>query len=99
MQSIGILFSRIFLFEHGGNPNKTNGKKETALHCVCMEKHHQYFPVQRRRLECLSMILQWKGAELKDGVVEKVDLSALDEVTSWYCVYRIQDKYLSHLLA
>ncbi|XP_052236052.1 ankyrin repeat and IBR domain-containing protein 1-like [Dreissena polymorpha] len=70
---------RIFLFEHGGNPNKTNGKKETALHCVCMEKHHQYFPVQRRRLECLSMILQWKGAELKDGVVEKVDLSALDE--------------------
>ncbi|XP_060599500.1 ankyrin repeat and IBR domain-containing protein 1-like [Ruditapes philippinarum] len=70
---------RIFLFEHGGNPNKTNGKKETALHCVCMEKNPQFYPVQRRRLECLNMMLQWRGAELKDGEIEKVDLAAVDE--------------------
>ncbi|XP_045177754.2 ankyrin repeat and IBR domain-containing protein 1-like [Mercenaria mercenaria] len=70
---------RIFLFEHCGNPNKTNGKKETALHCVCMEKNPQYYPVQRRRLECLNMMLQWRGAELKDGEIEKVDLAAVDE--------------------
>ncbi|WAR10894.1 AKIB1-like protein [Mya arenaria] len=81
---------RIFLYEHGGNPNKTNGRKETALHCVCMEKHPQYYPVQRRRLECLTMILQWKGAELKDGEIEKVDLAALDEENNTALHYAAQ---------
>ena len=71
---------RIFLNEHAGNPNKTNGRKETALHCVCMEKSPQYYPVQRRRVECLSLMLQWRGAELKDGEIEHVDLAAKDEV-------------------
>lgn len=75
-----LYIARIFLFEHCGNPNKTNGKKETALHCVCMEKNPQYYPVQRRRLECLNMMLQWRGAELKDGEIERVDLAAVDEV-------------------
>ncbi|KAL4216921.1 Ankyrin repeat and IBR domain-containing protein 1 [Mactra antiquata] len=70
---------RIFLFEHRGNPNKTNGKKETALHCACMEKNPQFYSVQRRRLECLNMMLQWRGAELKDGEIERVDLAAVDE--------------------
>lgn len=70
---------RIFLNEHGGNPNKTNGRKETALHCVCMEKSPQFYPVQRRRMECLSMMLQWRGAELKDGEIERVDLASVDE--------------------
>lgn len=70
---------RIFLFERGGNPNKTNGHKETALHCVCVEKNPQYFPVQRRRLECLLMLIQWRGPQLKDGEVEKADLAAVDE--------------------
>ena len=71
------------MFEHSGNPNKTNGRKETVLHCVCMEKNPQYYPVQKRRMDCLHMILQWRGAELKDGEVEKMDLGALDEVYSW----------------
>jgi hypothetical protein len=26
------------------------------------------------------MMLQWRGAELKDGEIEKVDLAAVDEV-------------------
>jgi len=26
------------------------------------------------------MILRWKGAELKDGEIEKADMAALDEV-------------------
>jgi ankyrin repeat/IBR domain-containing protein 1 len=45
-----------------------------------MEKNPQFYPVQRRRLECLNMMLQWRGAELKDGEIEKVDLAAVDEV-------------------
>ena len=93
-------FYRIFLNERGGNPNKTNGRKETALHCVCMEKNPQYYPVQRRRMECLSMILQWRGAELKDGEIERADLAAVDEV----CLSSVkfingpaQFKFLTHI--
>ncbi len=36
--------------------------------------------LQQRRLECLTLILQWRGAKLRDGEVEKVDLAAQDEV-------------------
>ncbi|KAL3854879.1 hypothetical protein ACJMK2_014115 [Sinanodonta woodiana] len=70
---------RIFLHEHGGNPNKTNAHKETSVHCVCMEKNYQYYPVQRRRYECLSLFLHWRGTILKDGDEEKVDIAAADE--------------------
>ncbi|XP_060081495.1 ankyrin repeat and IBR domain-containing protein 1-like [Ylistrum balloti] len=72
---------RIFLRELGGNPNKTNGHKETCLHCVSMEKpcHAQCYPVLRKRAECLQMLLNWRGATLKDGEVEKIDLAAQDE--------------------
>ncbi|XP_033731278.1 ankyrin repeat and IBR domain-containing protein 1-like, partial [Pecten maximus] len=72
---------RIFLRELGGNPNKTNGRKETCLHCVSMEKpcHAQCYPVLRKRAECLQMLLNWRGATLKDGEVEKIDLAAQDE--------------------
>ncbi|OWF51295.1 ankyrin repeat and IBR domain-containing protein 1-like [Mizuhopecten yessoensis] len=72
---------RIFLRELGGNPNKTNGHKETCLHCVAMEKpcHSNCYPVLRRRADCLQMLLNWRGATLKDGEVEKIDLSAQDE--------------------
>nr|KAG5714730.1 hypothetical protein BaRGS_000218 [Batillaria attramentaria] len=70
---------RIFLYDKGGNPNKTNAKKETALHCVCMEKNAQYYNVQKRRVECLNMVLSWRGATLQEGQVEKVDLGAVDE--------------------
>ncbi|ESO82483.1 hypothetical protein LOTGIDRAFT_134513 [Lottia gigantea] len=70
---------RIFLYEKGGNPNKTNNHKETVLHCVCMEKNSQFYNVQRRRLDCLAMVLKWKGATLQDEEVEKIDVAALDE--------------------
>ncbi|KAL5005870.1 hypothetical protein ScPMuIL_017028 [Solemya velum] len=70
---------RIFLVDHGGNPNKTNSHKETCLHTVCIEKNSQYYPVQRRRLNCLELVLKWRGATLRDREVEKVDISAQDE--------------------
>ncbi|XP_076461303.1 ankyrin repeat and IBR domain-containing protein 1-like [Babylonia areolata] len=70
---------RIFLYDKGGNPNKTNAKKETALHCVCMERNAQYYNVQRRRVECLNMVLNWRGAMLQEEQVERIKLGALDE--------------------
>lgn len=73
------VFVRIFLYDKGGNPNKTNAKKETALHCVCMEKNFQFYNVQKRRTECLNMVLSWRGVMLQEGQ-EKVDLGAQDEV-------------------
>ncbi|XP_029650318.1 ankyrin repeat and IBR domain-containing protein 1 isoform X2 [Octopus sinensis] len=70
---------RIFLHNHHGNPNKTNSRKETALHYVCQERNSQYYTVRQRRCDCLNLILQWRGATLKDGQTEKVDLAAQDE--------------------
>ncbi|CAC5423953.1 ANKIB1 [Mytilus coruscus] len=72
---------RIFLSEHNGNPNKTNGMKQTCLHCVCMEKaeHSQVYPVMKRRAECLAMLLKWRGARLEDNETERVNLGAQDE--------------------
>lgn len=74
-------FCRIFLHNHQGNPNKTNSRQETALHYVCQEKNSQYYTVRQRRCDCLNLILQWRGAVLKDGQIEKVDLAAQDEVS------------------
>ncbi|GAB1610546.1 ankyrin repeat and IBR domain-containing protein 1-like isoform X2 [Argonauta hians] len=70
---------RIFLHNHHGNPNKTNSRKETALHYVCQERNSQYYTVRQRRCDCLNLILQWRGSILKDGQTEKVDLAAQDE--------------------
>ncbi|XP_061169604.1 ankyrin repeat and IBR domain-containing protein 1-like [Saccostrea echinata] len=72
---------RIFLHDHSGNPNKTNGKKETSLICVCMEKpeHAQFYPVQRKRLDCLLILLKWRGPETEDGERERVNLGSQDE--------------------
>ncbi|XP_074650800.1 ankyrin repeat and IBR domain-containing protein 1-like isoform X2 [Tubulanus polymorphus] len=75
---------RIFLYELGGNPNKKNARNESALHCVCMVSNHRpytalSFTILQRRLECLTLILQWRGAVLKDGELEKVDIAAQDE--------------------
>lgn len=73
---------RIFLHDHSGNPNKTNGKKETSLICVCMEKpeNAQFYPVQRKRLDCLMILLKWRGPETEDGERERVNLDSQDEV-------------------
>ncbi|XP_056009769.1 ankyrin repeat and IBR domain-containing protein 1-like isoform X2 [Ostrea edulis] len=64
-----------------GNPNKTNGKKETSLTCVCMEKaeNAQFYPVQKKRLDCLLILLKWRGPETEDGERERVDLGSQDE--------------------
>lgn len=70
---------RIFLHNHQGNPNKTNSRQETALHYVCQEKNSQYYTVRQRRCDCLNLILQWRGAILKDGQFERVDLGAKDD--------------------
>lgn len=42
------------------------------------------YAIQQRRLECLSLVLQWRGATLENGEVERVDLSATDEVSFCY---------------
>lgn len=70
---------RIFLSSKGGNPNKTNAKKETCLHCVCMEDNVQSIHVCKRRAECLNELLRWRGATLAEGQIEKIDLGAKDE--------------------
>ena len=72
---------RIFLCEHGGNPNKKNSQNETSLHCVCiLPPTQQNMLSEQRRADCLLLILQWTGAELESGELEKVDLGATDEV-------------------
>lgn len=78
-KSSHLLF-RIFLFSKGGNPKKTNARKETCLHCVCMETNAQSVHVDKRRADCLSYLLKWRGATLAEGQIEKVDLAAQDEV-------------------
>ena len=78
--SANLFHIRIFLYEHGGNPNKKNNHNETSLHGVCQSAQARNFVVQQRRAECLTMILQWRGATLKDGEIEKIDLATRDEV-------------------
>lgn len=67
--------------EHGGNPNKKNGRDETSLHNLCMCNQSNNHTAQQRRADCLMLILQWRGATLEDGKVEKVELGAQDEVS------------------
>ena len=82
----------MFLNELGGNPNKRNGRNETALLCVCMVPSARLnYAIQQRRLECLSLVLQWRGATLENGEVERVDLSAQDEVSWGMDFYEIGD--------
>ena len=75
---------RLFLYDKGANPDKTNMKKETSLHCCCMERNSQFYNVQKRRVECLQMIINWRGGTLQDGQVEKVNIAAVDEVGTVY---------------
>jgi len=69
------------LCDLGGNPNKKNGHSETVLHCVCSgSATDQSYAQKLRRDECLLLVLQWNGARLADGTMERVDLVAKDEV-------------------
>ena len=47
-----------------------------------MEKteHAQFYPVMRRRAECLAMLLKWRGAILEDNETERINMGAQDEV-------------------
>ncbi|XP_067258668.1 ankyrin repeat and IBR domain-containing protein 1 isoform X2 [Chanodichthys erythropterus] len=81
---------RSFLFSKDGNPNKRNVHNETALHVLCMGPHillsegalqprlARPYEDERRRAECLQMILKWTGAKLDRGEYESADVSATD---------------------
>lgn len=49
-----------------------------------MEKaeNAQFYPVQKKRLDCLLILLKWRGPETEDGERERVDLGSQDEVCS-----------------
>uniref|UniRef100_A0A4W4FPV9 Ankyrin repeat and IBR domain-containing protein 1 n=1 Tax=Electrophorus electricus TaxID=8005 RepID=A0A4W4FPV9_ELEEL len=81
---------RSFLFSKDGNPNKRNVHDETALHVLCMgprillaegalqprlARPHED---ERRRADCLQMILKWTGAKLDHGEYESADVNAMD---------------------
>ncbi|XP_072034933.1 ankyrin repeat and IBR domain-containing protein 1-like [Amphiura filiformis] len=83
---------RCSLQKHHGNPNKRNTLDQTSLHCVCMEEVHrppsstssysQYYysqPPEKKRAECLRLIVGWKGIKMGSGEREQVDVNAVDE--------------------
>ncbi|XP_036452245.1 ankyrin repeat and IBR domain-containing protein 1 isoform X2 [Colossoma macropomum] len=81
---------RSFLFSKDGNPNKRNVHNETALHLLCMGPHillpegalqprlARPYEDERRRADCLQMILKWTGAKLDRGEYESADVNATD---------------------
>jgi len=82
---------RIFLSDLGGNPNKKNGHDETVLHCVCSGGvADQSYAQKLRRDECLLLVLQWNGARLPDGSMERVDVMAKDEVVFRLCLIQLK---------
>ncbi|XP_073438091.1 ankyrin repeat and IBR domain-containing protein 1 [Dendrobates tinctorius] len=81
---------RSFLFGKDGNPNKRNIHNESSMHLLCMGFHlmisegaldHRLPRLgddDRKRSECLRMILEWKGAKLDHGEYERAALDATD---------------------
>uniref|UniRef100_A0A8C4YZ13 RBR-type E3 ubiquitin transferase n=1 Tax=Gadus morhua TaxID=8049 RepID=A0A8C4YZ13_GADMO len=73
-----------------GNPNKRNVHNETALHLLCMGPHilggegplhpriTRPYEDERRRADCLQVILAWTGAKLDQGEYESADINATD---------------------
>lgn len=70
---------RTFLHDLGGNPNKRNAFNETAAHAACNLEPNKLFSAQERRAACISLILQWRGADLNNGSRERIDLQAQDQ--------------------
>ncbi|RNA20713.1 ankyrin repeat and IBR domain-containing 1-like [Brachionus plicatilis] len=60
-------FVKLLLCQNSGNPNKTNRKKQTAMHKVCEGSKD---PVQH---ECMQLLLQWHDQ------TNQVDVNARDE--------------------
>lgn len=78
---IKFWFSRIFLTDLYGNPNKRNARNETALHLACKLSLNAPPSAQDRRLACVQLILQWKGGfDVTSGTIEQADLKAQDMV-------------------
>lgn len=70
---------RTFLNDLGGNPNKKNSKNETCLHSACQMSQTKSLSAHDRRYACVVLVLQWRGAALTNGEVEKIDLATSDE--------------------
>lgn len=81
---------RSFLLNKDGNPNKRNVHNETSLHLLCMGRQilisegalqprlSRPYEDERRRAECLKLILSWTGAKLDRGEYESADINATD---------------------
>lgn len=76
-----LFLCRIFLNDHGGNPNKKNGCNETVLHAACNVGTHKTFSSHDRRAACVTLLLQWRGVQLNTGERERIDLNAQDSVS------------------
>ncbi|XP_028841127.1 ankyrin repeat and IBR domain-containing protein 1 [Denticeps clupeoides] len=81
---------RCFLISKDGNPNKRNVHNETALHLLCMgpsillgegalqPRLARPYEDERRRADCLQIVLKWTGAKLDHGEYESADVNAGD---------------------
>ena len=65
----------------GGNPNKQNSLDQTALHMLMMTSSGKMQPVDQKRLDCLHMLLKWRGKAASDGVREQLNLDTTDHVS------------------
>jgi len=79
------VWTRTFLNDLGGNPNKKNGCNETSLHAACQLSQQKSFSAQERRAACVALLLQWRGVPLNSGGWERVDLQAQDQVCPADC--------------
>jgi len=67
------LYRLVVLFlNHGGNPNLTNGRDETCLHCICNKSNKLWV-----RYEILQLLINWKGNEI-DGKYEGLSINHVD---------------------
>ena len=64
----------------GGNPNKQNSLDQTALHMLMVTASGEMDIVDQRRLDCLHLLLKWRGRAAFDGVEERLNLDAVDQV-------------------
>ena len=65
----------------GGNPNKQNSLDQTTLHMLMMTPSGRLQAVDQKRLDCLHMLLKWKGKAASDGVREQLILDKSDCVS------------------
>ena len=65
----------------GGNPNKQNSLDQTALHMLMITTSGTMPAVDQKRLDCLHMLLKWRGKAAIDGVGERLNLNATDHVS------------------